>query len=140
VDLAQVAGTLAAAAQANHPNLLVRAETAGSAQVVADPRRAAQVGELLLANACQAARSRVTIHTAVHPETGAVEWTITDDGPGIAPEQAERLFSPFFTTRAGHAGLGLALAQKLVELHGGRISAGNLPAGGFQARASFPAG
>ena len=50
----------------------------------------------------------------------------------------ERIFQPFFTTRAGHAGLGLVLAEKVLALHGGEIRADNLAPGGFRITAGFP--
>jgi signal transduction histidine kinase len=139
VDLTQVADALVKSAQARLPHLQVVTEASGAAPVLADPRRVAQIGELLLCNACEAAQSRVCYRTTTEPDRHEVVWSITDDGPGIPPDQANWLFSPFFTTRAGHTGLGLALAQKLVQLHGGRVSAGNLPRGGFQAQVTFPA-
>ena len=63
---------------------------------------------------------------------------VADHGPGVPADLTSRLFSPFFTTRAGHAGLGLALARKVVLLHGGRITADNLPEGGFRATVILP--
>jgi signal transduction histidine kinase len=138
VDVAHLAGQLAAGARKDHPQLEIGVEAAGPAVVQADPCRAAQVGNILLANACEAAQRRVTFCTTADPASREVAWTITDDGPGVAPELAERLFSPFFTTRAGHAGLGLVLARKVVLLHGGRTSADNVPGGGFQARVVWP--
>ncbi len=138
VDLAELAHRLTAAARQRYPQLTIAAEGQGPALITADPRRAAQVAQALLANACAAARSRVTARHTAHPEQGEVAWTVTDDGSGIAPELADRLFSPFFTTNAGHAGLGLALARKLMELHGGRLTAGNQAEGGFRASAVFP--
>jgi signal transduction histidine kinase len=54
---------------------------------------------------------------------------IQDDGPGIAPEVAEKLFQPFFTIGKQHGtGLGLSICKRIIEDHGGRISAHNAPA------------
>lgn len=138
VDLAALAEQAVAAARQRFPHLELVTETSGQTRAVVDLRRAGQVAELLLTNAGEAAARRVVFRTAANPQTGQVEWAVTDDGPGIAPELAERLFTPFFTTRAGHSGLGLALARKLVQLHGGHIRAGNAPGGGFAAVAAFP--
>jgi signal transduction histidine kinase len=138
LDLAQVAAAAAAVVQPRFAHVKIVVENAGPAPALADARRAAQVAELLLTNACEAARARVGIRTSVDPAAGEVQWAVSDDGPGIKPELAGDLFSPFFTTRAGHCGLGLALGRKLVELHGGRISAGNAPAEGFLAQVFLP--
>src|SRR5262245_46232293 len=138
VDLTQTAEQVLTAQRLGFPQLQLQAVAAGAAVIIADPRRVQQVDELLLANACQAARSRVCFETRVELAATEVHWCISDDGPGIAPELQERLFSPFFTTNPGHCGVGLALARKLVELHGGRIKAGNLPEGGFAVYLAWP--
>ena len=48
---------------------------------------------------------------------------ITDCGPGLTPEQQQRIFEPFFTTKAKGTGLGMAIAFRIVESHGGSITA-----------------
>lgn len=55
---------------------------------------------------------------------------ISDRGSGIPPGAADKLFTPFFTTRADGTGLGLSIAQQIAVLHGGTISAENRPGGG----------
>ena len=64
-----------------------------------------------------------------HGKDGWVEFQIGDVGPGIAPEVAERLFTPFFTTRSEGMGLGLSLCRTVVEQHGGVLDFDTSPAG-----------
>jgi signal transduction histidine kinase len=52
----------------------------------------------------------------------ALEITVRDQGPGLSPEQQERIFEPFFTTKTHGTGLGMAIAKRIVDAHGGRIS------------------
>jgi two-component system sensor kinase FixL len=57
----------------------------------------------------------------------ALRITVSDDGPGLSPEQKLRIFEPFFTTKRQGTGLGMAIAKRIVEAHGGQISVGDTP-------------
>jgi len=59
-----------------------------------------------------------------------VEVVVTDTGPGIPPEHLDRIFEPYFTTKDGGTGLGLALARRIIQEHQGSIRAENVPGGG----------
>jgi signal transduction histidine kinase len=91
----------------------------------------------LYLNAIEAlvSRGRGAVTTRVWREVDRVLIAVDDDGPGIAPEVALRIFDPLFTTKASGMGLGLALCHEVVRAHGGSISATQAPAGG--ARFSF---
>ncbi len=67
-----------------------------------------------------------------------VQITVHDDGPGIAPEDAERAFEPFFTKRKGGTGLGLAITRRIVEAHGGSIEIWPAANGGTTCAVSLP--
>ncbi len=63
---------------------------------------------------------------------------VADTGPGIAPDVKERIFTPFFTTKTDGSGLGLSVANGIVEQHGGRLELTNGPEGGAVARCYLP--
>lgn len=93
--------------------------------VHADARRLVQVIRNLVVNALAFASSAITI--SAMPVDDHIEIRVADDGPGVSPEHAERIFDRFYRADAsrsratGGAGLGLAIAKQLVELHGGTI-------------------
>ena len=57
---------------------------------------------------------------------------MTDTGSGIPPENLDRIFEPYFTTKEGGTGLGLALARRIILEHRGSIRAENVPGGGVR--------
>ena len=69
------------------------------------------------------------VFTAVDGPFG-VELEIADSGPGLSEEQTLRVFDPFFTTKSEGTGLGLAIVHRIVEAHGGRVTARDCPEGG----------
>jgi len=69
-----------------------------------------------------------------------IEFSVADIGPGIAPEVAEQLFTPFFTTKAEGMGLGLSLCRTVIEQHGGNLVFESSPPQGAVFRFTLPAG
>ncbi|MDQ7014163.1 MAG: ATP-binding protein [Planctomycetota bacterium] len=68
---------------------------------------------------------RVSAVLAELPEGEAVVFVVRDSGTGIHGEATERMFNPFYTTRAVGTGLGLAIVHRIVDAHGGRVSVSN---------------
>jgi signal transduction histidine kinase len=124
----------------------------GVAPIRTDPERLRTVLVNVLQNAAQAVRAArssaeeaagaahapIEICTMPH-EAGGVSIVVHDEGPGIDPAVAGRLFEPFFTTRRGGTGLGLAIARNIVDGLGGTIViAGGAPSG-TDVRITLPA-
>jgi two-component system, LuxR family, sensor histidine kinase DctS len=88
--------------------------------------------------ATPAAQRELTIRARqTHPNW--VSFSVIDAGPGIAPEVAARLFTPFFTTRSEGMGLGLSLCRTVIEQHGGALDFGPGPRGqGTEFRFTLP--
>jgi signal transduction histidine kinase len=68
--------------------------------------------------------------TAVKNNAEQVEISVTDNGPGISPEKAERVFLPFYSTKTSKSGIGLSLSQQIMMLHNGRLEVSSTPGGG----------
>ncbi len=81
----------------------------------------------LVKNAVQASPSGTTVEVRGAIEGHHYVVRVRDEGGGIPPEQQEHVFEPFFTTREKGTGLGLPLARKLVEAHGGRLELTSRP-------------
>lgn len=80
----------------------------------------------------------VVIESAVDAAKGISRITVDDNGPGIEPSKRDRVFQPFFTSKRSGTGLGLALVQKIVVYHNGRVAAGASPLGGASLQLSLP--
>ncbi len=98
---------------------------AGLPAVWVDPRRGEQVLSNLVRNAIKFAPADSAIIISVQPQGDVVQTCITDNGPGVPPEQRNRIFDKFYTTNNNQAlagaGLGLFISRQLIEQSGGRI-------------------
>lgn len=100
-----------------------------------------QVFVNLLQNALQAAQWRPPGQVLVRARAsaGGVRITVVDSGPGIAAEVRPALFEPFVTSRSGGLGMGLPIARRVVEAHGGHMGVGRLPGAGAVLSVWLPA-
>ncbi len=125
-DLAQVAGEVAEvfAADPSAARVALRRDLR-PVTVPCDPDQLRQVLWNLLLNAAQALQpggpgGTISLRCGPDGERGA-RLEVEDDGPGVAEADRARLFTPFFTTKAGGTGLGLATVHRIVEAHGGSV-------------------
>jgi signal transduction histidine kinase len=120
--------------------VLVHAEYGSTRPVLALARELNHVFLNLLDNAVRAGSSNIWIR--LEDSEASVQLSISDDGPGVAPESAELIFEPFFTTRAvGQGmGLGLYLSRRIVESCGGRLQYRPRQAGGAEFLVELPSG
>ena len=150
VDLAElltnVAGDADFEARATHR----RVEIADVAPVTiqGDARLLQSALENIVRNAVRYTAEETAVTLSLEPESGKPDtWRITihDHGPGVPEAMLPRLFEPFVRVgdardrASGGYGLGLAIAQRAVRLHGGEVSAHNEPAGGFSIVIRLPA-
>lgn len=92
----------------------------------------------LLRNAAQASPPETPVELEAKVVDGELLLVVRDRGPGLPPGQEEQVFQPFHTTRTRGTGLGLAVARRVVELHGGVITARTHPAGGAELSVRIP--
>jgi PAS domain S-box-containing protein len=117
----------------------VKFEVHGAAPAVnADPNLMKSVLFNLLLNAAHASQRAATVRTTITEMDRFCCITVADAGPGIPPEIRERIFVPFFTTKARGTGLGLPTAKRLVEAHSGHIRVECPPGGGTVVTIELP--
>jgi signal transduction histidine kinase len=92
----------------------------------------------LILNGLQAMPEGGTLTLAAKTSNGNFLISVTDTGTGIAPENRTRIFEPYFTTKAKGTGLGLAVSRRIIEAHGGTITAANEAGGGCRFVISLP--
>jgi signal transduction histidine kinase len=144
--LDEIAASALATLRDRMRDLGVKLETdyAGAGTLVADAEQLRRVVINLASNALDAMRDAKTpaprLSVAVGENLAGTEaWLrVRDSGPGIPAEHRARLFDPFFTAKDGGTGLGLALAKKIVDAHGGTIEVGGEAGRGAEFVVSLP--
>jgi signal transduction histidine kinase len=125
---ALLAAALAPYRTALPPGVRLSIEVAdGVPPVLADRRLVERAVVNLVENALQAVGQAGTIAVRLCREQERVAIEVEDSGPGIDPEIRERIFEPFFSTKTGGSGLGLALVKKIAEDHGGGVALESQP-------------
>jgi signal transduction histidine kinase len=104
---------------------LVQTNGAADLTCQVDPFQMEQVYRNLIENSLAACSDPVRIEVAYQNGqefgTDRLNVTLRDNGPGIAVEDADRIFEPFYTTKTQGTGLGMAIVRRIVESHGGTI-------------------
>mgnify|MGYP000864415262 CR=1 FL=1 len=118
---------------------IVRAYQHVGLYVLGDREQLRQVFTNLILNGLQAMESggTLTVQAELDP-AGLCSVKVVDTGAGIAPEQQERLFTPFYTTKQHGTGLGLAISWGIVRNHGGTIDVQSVPGVGACFRVTLP--
>lgn len=107
-------------------------------RVLADADRIRQVLMNVLVNAVQSIEERGEIRIGAEADENVVHLTVQDTGCGMDDDQIKQIFSPFYTTKEKGTGLGMAVSQKIVEGHGGVVSAHSEPGGGTRIAIQLP--
>jgi PAS domain S-box-containing protein len=111
--------------------------------VMADEGQLAQVFQNLVRNGVEAMPRGGTMRVQLSRQTGSdgdeICVAVSDQGPGIAPELLEKIFLPFFSTKERGSGLGLAVANSIIQNHGGRIQVSSALGVGTTFRVTLPA-
>jgi PAS domain S-box-containing protein len=124
--------------------IVLRVELTGDVAVVVGDRVLLQQVVLnLVMNAveatCAAAKSPKEVFVTSRNDTGQVIVAIQDSGAGIDPENLDKLFNPFFTTKPHGMGMGLAISRSTIQSHGGRLWAASNPVRGATFQFTLPA-
>jgi signal transduction histidine kinase len=148
IDVAELVAETVAAYQAPAAEHAVRLEEAiASARLEADPERLQRVLRNLLDNALRHTPPGGMIEVRAGAHDHAVEVSVSDSGPGVAPEELDRIFDRFYRGERSRrrdegvssgAGLGLAIARGLIQAHRGRIWAEPSPLGGVCVQIRLP--
>jgi signal transduction histidine kinase len=108
--------------------------------IIADIEQLRLVFLNLIVNAISAApeNGHIWLYAEYVPVNQTIKIVISDDGPGIDPQDLDKIFEPYFTRKSNGTGLGLTLVRRIIEEHNGSIHAGNRVEGGAYFEITFP--
>lgn len=139
VDLAAMAGEVADLCGPLAVKRTVSITADGKGSVRADREQVRRALLNLTRNAVEAAPATSEVRLSARGDGRGATLEVLDRGPGLTPEARANLFRPFFTTRERGTGLGLALAKKVADAHGGTLTLLDREGGGTIARLQLPA-
>ena len=119
----------------------VRIDIAGDVQVSGDAALLHRAVENIVRNALRFTRDGTSVEISLGTTGRRARLAVTDHGPGVASDEMQRIFEPFYRGGAADGagfGLGLAIAQRAVEAHGGTIAASNAPMAGLLVEMELP--
>lgn len=145
LDLTDLLDSVIEDARYEYPLHVIESSLPDQAEISGSSQRAlAQAIENVIRNACLYTPGGGLVRVALQPDGDGYRLTIDDEGPGVAEDQLERIFTPFYRTvqarddRPDGHGLGLALARRQIEAAGGWIRAANRSEGGLRMTLCFP--
>ena len=144
VDLTKVAADAVADARAVEPGRSITLEGPDGALVLGDELRLRQVAANLLSNARQHTPPTASVRVGVRQENGSVVLEVADEGPGLFPEEAAKVFERFYRAdpsrnrNLGGTGLGLSIVAAVAEAHGGRAQVESTPGQGARFWVELP--
>lgn len=107
-------------------------------RILADSDKIRQVLMNVLVNAVQSITDRGEIRVSAEADENRVHLSVQDTGCGMNEKELKQIFSPFYTTKEKGTGLGMAVSQKIVDGHGGILSAHSLPGRGTRIAIQLP--
>ena len=124
IELTRAIGEILEAFRADPANVDIDISFAARGRMTAevDPSQFSQVLWNLLRNAVEAMERRGPIKVTLRREGSSFEVAVADAGPGIAADELDRVFEPFFSSKEKGSGFGLALVHRIVQDHGGEVS------------------
>jgi two-component system OmpR family sensor kinase len=144
VDLAVVAADAVLDARAVDPDRSITLEASGPAIVLGDDVRLRQVAVNLLANARQHTPPTAAVRVGIRHENGSAVLEVADEGPGLFPEDADKVFERFYRAdpsrnrNQGGTGLGLSIVAAVAEAHGGHARVESSPGAGARFWVELP--
>lgn len=145
VDLRELVESVIDNARFEHPDDTIRLEAGPVPKLRGNPGEIASAVENVLRNAIAHSAGPTDIRVRLRAVGDRIEIAIADRGPGVAESELKRIFEPFYRVdasrdhQASGYGLGLAIAARVIEKHGGRVTARNRPGGGLEVLLELPA-